>query len=115
MTDALLELLPAALGGDRREQALFGLTLGVLAVGTLLCLVALRFRRLDVPAVAVAAAGAAGWLLSNAPAEGTTIVEVQPGNGLTSADLVVLPASVLVLLLCVQRLRRGAGGGRRPK
>ena len=105
MIDVLLDLLPASLSGDRREQALYGLTLGVLALGTLLCALALRFRRLDVPAEAVAAAGAAGWLLSNRPAEGTTLVVVRPGNGLTSADLAILPAALLVLVLCGQRLR----------
>ena len=106
MTDALLALLPAV-DGDRRVQALFGLTLGVLALGTLLCVVALRYRRFDLPAVAVASAGAAGWLLSNQPAEGTTLVVVQPGNGLTAADLAVVPAALLVLVLCWQRLRAG--------
>lgn len=105
MSDALLDLLPASLDGDRRDQALFALTLGVLAVGTLLCALALRFRRLDVAAVAVSSAGAAGWLLSNKPAEGATLLVVQPGNGLTAADLAVLPAALLVLLLCWQRLR----------
>ena len=69
------------------------------------CALALWLRRLDVVGAAVAAVGAGGWLLANAANEGTVLFEVQPGNGLTQADLVVVPAALLVLLLALQRLR----------
>ena len=105
MTDVVLDLLPVEVGGGPRDQALYALTLSVLVLGTLLCALALWLRRIDVVGVAVAAAGAGGWLLANSANEGTVLYEVQPGNGFTQADLVVLPAGVLVLLLCLQRLR----------
>ena len=105
MRELLLELLPSALSGEPRDQLLYVLTLGLLGVGTVLCLVALRVAVLDVLAVGLACAGAAAWLLSNGPAEGGTLVEVLPGNGLTRADLAVLPAGVLVAVLCWRRVR----------
>jgi hypothetical protein len=105
--ELLLELLPSWLVGDRRDQLLYVLALGLLATGTLLCMAALRIRVLDVLAVAVACAGAVAWLLSNTPGEGGTLVVVQPGNGLTFADLAALPAGVLVGYLAVRRLRAG--------
>ena len=105
MRDLLVEVLPSSLSGDRRDQLLYLLTFAVLGAGTLLCLVALRHVVLDVPAVALASAGAAAWLLSNGPAEGETLVVVQPGNGLVLADLAVLPAGLLVVVLCWRRLR----------
>ena len=63
----VVELLPSWLSGDRRDQLLYVLALGLLGVGTLLCLAALKVRVLDVLAVAVACAGAVAWLLSNPP------------------------------------------------
>ena len=106
MNEGVLEVLLPGLSGDRRAQLLYVLALGVLVFGTFLCTVALRFPRLDVLGVALASAGAAAWLLSNTPGEGSTLLVLQPGNGLTAADLAVLPAAVLVLVLGVQRLRR---------
>lgn len=105
MTELLLELVPSTLSGDRRAQLLYVLALGVLGLGTLLCAAALRFARLDVLAVAMTGGGAAAWLLSNGPEEGDTLLVVLPGNGVTVADLAVLPAAVLVLLLSLRRLR----------
>ncbi len=105
MKDLIVELLPASLSGDRREQILYVLALGVLSAGTLLCVLALRVVALDVLAVAVAAAGAAAWVLSNNPGEGDTLLVVLPGNGLTLADLAVLPAVLLVGYLSVRRWR----------
>ena len=105
MTELVVELLPSWLSGDRRDQLLYVLALALLGVGTLLCLAALRIAVLDVLAVAVASAGAVAWLLSNTPGEGGTLVVVQPGNGLTLADLAALPAGVLVGYLAVRRWR----------
>ena len=106
MSEAVLEVVVSGLSGDRRSQLLYVLALGVLGLGTFLCTVALRFPRLDVLGVALASAGAAAWLLSNTPGEGSTLLVLQPGNGLTTADLAVLPAAVLVTVLVVQRLLR---------
>ena len=105
MTDALVDLLPWSLSGDPRDQRLYVLALASLGVGTLMCLVALRVAVLDVLAVALAAAGGAAWLLSTAPREGRTLLVVFPGNGLTLADLAVVPAAVLVVVLCWRRVR----------
>ena len=105
MKELIVEVLPSWLSGDRRDQLLYVLALGLLAVGTLLCLVALRVAVMDVVAVAVACAGAVAWLLSNAPGEGGTLVVLRPGNGLTWADLAVVPAGWLVGYLAVRRLR----------
>ncbi len=114
MKDFLVELVPSTLSGDRRDQLLYLLTLAVLAAGTLLCVTALRVVVLDVAAVALASAGSAAWLLSNGPAEGGTLVEVQPGNGLVLADLAVVPAGLLVLVLCWRRLRSARSASPRP-
>ncbi len=105
MTELLAELLPSSLSGGRRDQLLYVLALGLLGTGTLLCLAALRVRVLDVLSVAVACAGAVAWLLSNSPGEGSTLLVVLPGNGLTTADLAALPAGLLVGYLSVRRLR----------
>ena len=105
MTDLVVEVLPSLLAGDRRDQLLYVLALGLLAVGTLLAVLALRIRPLDVLAVGVACAGATAWLLSNTPGEGGTLVVVQPGNGVTLADLAALPAGLLVAYLAGRRLR----------
>ncbi|MCW2616113.1 MAG: hypothetical protein JWN08_3107 [Frankiales bacterium] len=104
---ALIDLLPWALAGDAREKQLYVLTLGVLTAGTLLCVAALRAAVLDVLAVGVACAGAAAWLLCNAPAEGRTLLVVVPGNGVTVADLAVLPVAVLATGLAWRRARQG--------
>lgn len=103
----MIDLLPWSLAGDDRAQQLYVLTLGVLSVGTLLCLAALRAAVLDVLAVGVACAGAAAWLLCNAPAEGRTLLVVLPGNGVTVADLAVLPVVVLGTHLAWRRARTG--------
>ena len=103
MSEFLVDLLPWSLSGDPRDQLLYVLTFAVLGAGTLLCLAALRVAALDVLAVAVAAGGAASWLLSTAPREGRTLLEVFPGNGLTVTDLAVVPAAVLVGMLARRR------------
>lgn len=105
MKELVLDLVPPFLSGDRRDRLLYILALGLLGLGTVLCLVALRVVVLDVLAVAVACAGAVAWLLSNGPGEGWTLVEFQPGNGLTLADLLAVPTGVLVVFLAVRRVR----------
>ena len=104
MKDAVLQLLPDWLSGDQRGQLLYVLAFALLGLGTVLCLLAVRVPVLDVTAVAVACAGAVAWLLSNTPGEGRTLFEVQPGNGLTQADIAALPAGLLVGYLAVRRL-----------
>ena len=98
-------LVPWALSGSPRDQWLYVLSLSALLLGTALCLVALRVPRCDAVAVGTAGGGVASWLLSSGPAEGRTLLEVLPGNGLTVSDLLVLPAVALVLALCWRRLR----------
>jgi hypothetical protein len=102
--DALVHLVPWTLAGSDRDELLYVLSLGALLLGTLLALLALPVRRLDVLAVAVAAGGAAAWLLSSGPGEGGTIVEVLPDNGLTVADLAAVPAFLLVGVLAARRV-----------
>ena len=104
MTD-LVALLPWSVGGDLRAQRLYLVTLTLLALGTLLSLLALRWSRLDVLAVGTAGAGVGSWLLSSSPGEGRTLLVVLPGNGVTVADVAALPAVVLVAVLSWRRLR----------
>lgn len=91
------------LAGDRAE-VLYALSFLLLGAGTALAVAALRRRSLDVLAVALAAAGATGWLLSNGVGEGAVLFEVLQGNGLTVADLLAVPALVLVVVLSWRRL-----------
>ena len=100
-----MELLPSWLSGDRRAQGLYVLALAGLGLGTLLCMAALRIAVLDVLAVALACGGAAAWLLSNGAGAGATLLVVLPGNGVTVADLAVLPAVGLVAFLSWRRVR----------
>jgi hypothetical protein len=104
MTELVGDVLPWSLDGDRREQLLYVLALAAVLAGTVLCLVATRVAALDVLAAAVAAGGAAAWLLANGPAEGAVLLEVLPDNGLTVADLVVVPSVLLVPWLAVRRV-----------
>jgi len=110
VSDLLLEVVPWSLAGPVRAQRVYVVTLAVLLAGTALAVVAERFERLDVLASLVAGAGAAGWLLSNAPAEGRTLLVLLPGNGLTTADLLAAPALALVGVLVGRRLRRHEAG-----
>ena len=105
MIDLLLGMAPS-MAGDRREQVLYLLTLGLLVFGTVLCLVALRVAVFDVLAVAIACVGMSAWLLSNSPGEGGTLWEVFHGNGVTLADLAAVPAGGLVAVLCWRRATR---------
>jgi hypothetical protein len=105
--DALTELLPWSISGSSRDERLYVLTLALLLAGTVLALGAVAVPRLEGFAVALASGGAAAWLLSNAPGEGASLVEVFHGNGVTVADLAAVPAGALVLLLCARRLHDG--------
>ena len=96
-------MLIAFLPGDRAE-ALYALSFLLLGAGTALAAGALRVRRLDVLGAALGAAGATSWMLSNGEGEGAVLLEVLDGNGLTVADLLALPAVVLVVVLCWRRL-----------
>ena len=104
MTDVLLEVLPWTLSGSRRDERIYVLALGLLALGTVLSLLAMVLPRLDAVAVALASGGAAAWLLSNAPGEGASLIEVFHGNGITTADVLALPAGAMVVVLCARRL-----------
>lgn len=103
MIDALLEVLPWPLSGSSRDERIYVLALGLLALGTVLSLLAVALPRLDAVAVALASGGAAGWLLSNRPGEGASLIEVFQGIDITPADLLV----VLVAVLCARRLLKG--------
>ncbi len=92
-------LLPDAAG----EQAL--VSLGLLLLGTVLAVYALRERRWEVPAVAVATAGVVGWYITGANASAVLLVVVK-GKGLHVGDLLVVPAAVLVLWLSLRGARR---------
>ncbi len=105
MTAELINWLPGDVTGNERDRRLYLVALALLALGTLLGLAALRLRRLDVLAAAVSGAGALAWLLLNRPGEIRLLLEVRPGNGLTVADLFVVPAALLVLRLVVARWR----------
>ena len=114
MRALLLDVVPWMVDGSARDQGLYVLALGLLVVGTALAALALRVAALDVLAVTVAAAGVTAWLLSSGPAEGPTLVVVLPGNGLTLADLAVLPVLALIAVLTRRRLWGSwHGGGRR--
>lgn len=99
-----MSLVPFELSGDGREVRVYLLALACLFMGTLLCIAALRVAVLDVPAAALASGGAAAWLLANGPGAGRVLLEPLPGNGVTSADLLALPAAGLVVALVRRRL-----------
>ena len=94
-----MDLLPDAAS----DRALLSLVL--LVLGTALAVLALRERRWEVPAVALATAGVVGWLLTGASASPVLVVVVQ-GNGLHAGDLLSLPAGLLVLWLSLRAARR---------
>lgn len=101
----------SALVEASRADLLFALSLAVLLLGTALCALAWRRPKLDVLAAAAAAGGAVAWLLCNTPGEGPTLLRVLPGNGLTAADLLVVPAALAVPVLALRRALRADDGG----
>ncbi len=80
------------------------LSLVLLAVGTAVCVRALRHRRWEVPGVALATAGVVGWVLSERV--GPVLIVVVRGTGLHVGDLLSVPAALLVLWLCWRGARR---------
>ena len=75
------------------------LSLILLLAGTALCVVALRKRRWEVPAVALATAGVVGWSFSSNDYDGPVLFVVVEGNGFHVGDLLAVPAALLVLWL----------------
>lgn len=93
-------LLPA----DADTRALISLAL--LVVGTVLAVVALRRRRWEVPAAAVATAGVVGWLFTASAYDGPSLAVVVDGRGISLGDLLSLPAFLLVLWLSYRGAKR---------
>ncbi|MCU1691218.1 MAG: hypothetical protein JWM64_309 [Frankiales bacterium] len=91
-----------------------------LLVGTGAGAVALTgVRRLETPSLVLMVLAGAAWLLLNEPIEGPVLVVFTPDHGLTLADLVALPAALVVSCLLVERgrceareqaVRRGGAG-----
>lgn len=95
--------------GQSRERAelVALLSLSLLLAGVVLGLLGLL--RSSLPRVLVGAvlgAGAAAWTVSNSPFEGATLYRVTPGNGVTVADLLLIPPAALLVLLLRQDRRR---------
>ena len=75
-------------------------------MGTVLAYVGIGNRRWEVLAATLAGAGVVAWLLTNEPFEGAVLLTVFKGNGLTVADLLVLPALLLLAQLSWRSVRR---------
>ena len=93
-----MELLDQVRGADAV------LSLVLLAVGTVLCVRALKHRRLEVLGATDATAGVVGWVL--AESVGPVLLVVVRGTGIHVGDLLCVPAALLVLWLCVRGVRR---------
>jgi hypothetical protein len=95
-----VSLLPEAAS----SRALLSLVL--LLLGTVLAVVALRNRRWEVPAAALAAAGALGWSFTRGAYDGPGLAVVIEGETLQLGDLLWLPAVLLALWLSWRGARR---------
>jgi hypothetical protein len=82
------------------------LSLVLLLLGTVLAVVALRNRRWEVPAAALAAAGALGWSFTRGAYDGPGLAVVIEGETLQLGDLLWLPAVLLALWLSWRGARR---------
>ena len=82
------------------------LSLVLLVLGTTLAVLALRNRRWDVPAAALATAGVVGWVLTSEAYDGPVLFVVVEGNGLHMGDLIAGPAALLVIWLSYRSARR---------
>lgn len=82
------------------------LSLLLLIVGTALVAHAMAHRNWELPGAVLATAGVTAWTLTNARFEGPVLLIAFPGNGLTLADLLSVPAAVLVIRLCLRNRRR---------
>ena len=80
------------------------LSLVLLALGTALCLRALKHRRWELPGVVIATAGVVGWLVTERV--GPVLLIVFRGTGVHVGDLLSVPAGLLVLWLCYRGVRR---------
>jgi Na+-translocating ferredoxin:NAD+ oxidoreductase RnfD subunit len=89
-------------GADTRAW----ISLALLVAGTVLAVLALRNRRYEVPATALATAGVVGWLLTADAYDGPVLAVVVDGNGIDLGDLLSLPAVLLVLWLSYRGWRR---------
>jgi len=78
----------------------------VLGVGTVLAYAGIGNRRWEALGAALAGAGVVAWLLTNGPYEGAVLLEVNAWNGLTVADLLVVPAALLLAQLSWRSVRR---------
>ena len=78
----------------------------VLGVGTVLAYVGVRSRRWEVIGAMLAGAGVVAWLLTNDLYKGAVLLEVFDGHGLTVADLLVVPAVLLLAQLSWRSVRR---------
>ncbi len=78
----------------------------VLGLGTVLAYAGVSNRRWEVPGAALAGAGVVAWLLSNGTYEGAVLLDVFDGNGLTVADLLAIPAVLLLAQLSWRSVRR---------
>lgn len=95
-----MDLLP----DSASTRALVSLVL--LVIGTVLAIVALRNRRWEVPAAAIAAAGLVGWTLTSSAYDGPVLFVVVGDNGVHLGDLLSLPALLLVAWLSWRGARR---------
>ncbi len=93
-----MDLLPQAAS----SRALLSLVL--LVVGTALAVAALHNRRWEVPAAALATAGVVGWLLTGAA--GPVLLVVVQSRDVHLADVLCVPAALLVLWLAYRGARR---------
>ncbi len=75
-------------------------------MGTVLAYAGIGNRRWEVLGAALAGAGVVAWLLTNGPYEGAVLLDVFDGNGLTVADLLVVPALLLLAQLSWRSFRR---------
>lgn len=93
------------MSGSQTSPVRAVLALAVLVAGTGLAGLAVRRPRWSIVAAAVAGAGTTAWLALNRPLEGPVLVSLAHGSGVTLADLLAVPALLLLVVLCVRSLR----------
>ena len=79
-------------------------TLVLLLLGTALAAIAVRYRRIELPAAAVAAAGVSGWMLARSTTP--VLLAFTDSLGVHLGDLLCLPAVALVGYLSWRAVRR---------
>ena len=86
-------------------------SLGLLALGTVLCVASLSWApRLSTASVGAGTAGVVSWLLSNRPFEAAVLIEVSETHALVLADVYAAPAALMVAALVIRSLQRPTGG-----